>query len=465
MTERIPKSVLIAAGLLAISALGYAAYSRPWYFTSQTYLSGLIFLEFLLAAVWMYRRFFFPVVLVTFLFAGINLPVGRGWVAARWVVLGVGALVGLLLVLKDRIYDFGFFHLVAFFTVLTGLISAAVSSYPQVALLKMLSILLLFVYAATGARVAAIGRESDFFNGLLIGCEIFVGANVALYALGVEAMGNPNSLGAVMGVVGAPILLWGVLVGGEPSVYRRRLLLYGICIGLVFMSRARAGIAAALLSSAVLCVASRRYKLLIEGTTVLVIVLAAVVLFRPEAVSSLTSAVVYKSNNNEQSVLASRMSPWQTAIENVRDHPWFGMGLGTTMNGADADEGQGAFASSGGVTRENGSSYLAILAGVGIVGAMPAAILLILLITKVVRTLSLVHGTESVAHPAVVLAVVMIAGILHAAFEDWMFAPGNYLCLFFWSLAFVFNDLASPLPRTAFNWPFRTTQGAISSRP
>ena len=464
MTERIPRSVFIAAGLLAVSALGYAAYSRPWYFTSQTYLSGLIFLEFLLAAVWMYRRIFFPVVLVTFLFAGINLPVGRGWVSARWVVLGVGALVGLLLVLKDRMHDFGFFHLVAFFTVLTGLISAAVSQYPQVALLKMLSILLLFVYAATGARVAAIGRESDFFNGLLIGCEIFVGANAGLYALGVEAMGNPNSLGAVMGVVGAPILLWGVLVGGESSVHRRRLLLYVICIGLVFVSRARAGIAAALFSCAVLCVASRRYKLLIEGTTLLVIVLAAVALFRPEAVSSLTSSVVYK-NNNEQSVLASRMSPWQTAVDNIQDHPWFGMGLGTTMNGADADEGQGAFASSGGVTRENGSSYLAILAGVGIVGALPAAILLILLITKVVRTLSLVHGTERLAHPAVVLAVVMIAGIVHAAFEDWMFAPGNYLCVFFWSLAFVFNDLASPLARIAFHWPFRTTQGVISSRP
>lgn len=196
----------------------------------------------------------------------------------------------------------------------------------------------------------------------------------------------------------------------------------------------------------------------------LVMVLAAVALVRPEAVSSLTSSIVYK-NDTEQNILASRMSPWQTALDNIRDHPWFGMGLGTTMNGAEADEGQGAFASSAGVTRENGSSYLAFLSGVGIVGAIPAAILLILLITKVVRTLSLVHGSDSVAHPAVVLAVVMIAGIVHAAFEDWMFAPGNYLCVFFWSLAFVFNDLASPLPRLAFNWHLKTTQGAISSRP
>ena len=462
MTERIPRSVIIAAALLAIPALGYAAYSRPWYFTSQTYLTGLIFLEFLLAAVWMYRRIFFPVVLVAFLFAGVNLPIGRGWASARWVVLAVGALVGLLLVLKDRMYDFGFFHLVALFTILTGLISAAVSQYPDVALLKMLSILLLFVYAATGARIAAIGRESNFFNGLLIGCEIFVGANAVLYALGVEAMGNPNSLGAVMGVVGAPILLWGVLRGGKRSVYRRRLLLYVICISLAFISHARAGIAAGLLSSAVLCVASRKYKLLVEGTTVLVIVLAAMALFRPESVSSMTSSVVYKDRT--EGILTSRISPWQTATDNIRDHPWFGMGMGTTINGEERDEEQAAFASSVKVTAEHGSSYLAVMAGVGIVGAIPIAMLLILLVIKVVRALSVIHDTESIAHPSVVLAAVIVAGIIHATFEDWMFAPGNYLCVFFWSLAFVFNDLAVPLPRLAFNWQVRATHGAISSR-
>ena len=113
MTERIPRSVLIAAAVLAVPALVYAAYSRPWYFTSQTYLAGLIFLELLLAAIWMYRRVFFPVVLITFLLAGVNLPVGRGWIAARWVVLGAGALVGLLLVLKDRMQNFGLFQRLA----------------------------------------------------------------------------------------------------------------------------------------------------------------------------------------------------------------------------------------------------------------------------------------------------------------------------------------------------------------
>jgi len=152
-------------------------------------------------------------------------------------------------------------------------------------------------------------------------------------------------------------------------------------------------------------------------------------------------------------------------MDNIRDHPWFGMGLGTTVGGSDADDEQGTFASTGSVTAEHGSSYLAILGGVGIVGTIPVAILLLLLITKVVRVLWAMRGSESVSHPAIVLAVVMIAGIIHAAFEDWMFAPGNYLCVFFWSLAFLFNDLAASLPRMSFNWHIRTLEGVTASRP
>jgi hypothetical protein len=114
--------------------------------------------------------------------------------------------------------------------------------------------------------LAVIGREYSFFSALLIGCEIFVGLNAAFYALGVQAMGNPNSLGAVMALV-APILLWCVLLARERLVYHRKLVLYAICICLAFWSHARAGIAAALLSSALLCLAARKYKLLQQATT------------------------------------------------------------------------------------------------------------------------------------------------------------------------------------------------------
>ena len=440
MTERFSKSVLVGAVLaIGLPALFYFAYSRPWYFTSKTYLLGLVFLEIVVAAVWMYRQFFFGFVLLTFLMAGVNLPVGTGWTAARWLVLGAGAAVGILMVLKDHACHFGLFHLAAIFAVLAGLISAAVSLYPDVALLKTLSMLLLFAYAATGARIAVIGREDRFFGGLLIGCEMFVGLNALLYGVGIAAMGNPNSLGAVMGVFGAPILLWGVLLGGKPSVQGRRLLLYALCMYLAFNSHARAGIAVALFSSGVLCVALRRYKLLIEGTVVLVILVAALSIFKPDAISSFASSVVYK--NREEGILTSRISPWKAAMDSIQDHPWFGTGLGTIASG-DADEERGTFASSGAVTAENGSSYLAMLAGVGLLGAVPFTLLLFLLMVRMFQSWVWMRHTGNSLHPAVPLTIVMFAGLMHAGFEDWLFAPGSYLCVFFWSLAFVLNDVA-----------------------
>lgn len=458
MNESISKVLLVAGTGFAAIVLAYLAFSRPWYFTSQTYLGGLILIEFLIAAVWFYQRVFFPVIIVAFLLAGVDLPVGAVWIAARWLFLAVGALAGTFIVLKDRRHHFGAFHAVACFVVLTALMSATVSRYPDVALLKVLSIFLLFLYASTGARIAVAGRENRFFDGLLLGCEVFVGATALLHLAGIEAMGNPNSLGAVMGVVGAPILLWGFLMGGEPSVRHRRGVLFAVCMYLGFVSHARAGLAAAFVSCGLLCLALRKYKIFIEGLMILTIILAATAIVRPEVITSMTSSVLYKGGDREQGILASRQSPWRTAMDNIREHPWFGTGLGTTADGGDADQQQGRFASSTSVTTENGSSYLSLIAGVGILGAIPSCLLLFILIARIVRTVGLMRYSATAAHPAIPLAMVMIAGIVHAGFEDWMFAPGNYLCVFFWSLAFILMDVTAPLPRpsVAGNWPVRT---------
>lgn len=450
MTERLPKSMLVGGIVLASLVLAYAAFSRPWYFTDKNNLGGIVLLELLLAAVWLYRSVFFPAVIVSFLLAGVDLPVGAFWTQARWAFLVVGAFAGFFLMLRYRGHRFGFFHAMALLSVLTALVSAVVSHYPNVVLLKALSLFLLFLYAGTGARLAVHGRENRFFNGLIIGCEIFVGANAAFRAMGIEAMGNPNSLAAVTGVVCAPILLWGALVGGERFTVLRRWALYAVCMYLVFASHARAGMAAALLSSGLLCLALRKYKMAVEGSVILIIVLAATAIFSPEALSALTSDVVYKGADQQLGVLASRESPWRAAIHNIREHPWLGTGFGTTANGEDANDEFRAFSSSLNSTAENGSSYLAITSGVGVLGMLPFAVLIIFLIGKIFKTISWMRKTASPVHPAVPLAMVMVAGIAHAAFEDWVFAPGYYLCVFFWSLAFVLVDVAPTVSLSDF---------------
>ena len=94
MIERIPKSVVVAAAGLGVLALAFFAYSRPGYFANQSYVTGLLLFQLVIAAVWMYRRVFFPLILVGFLWAGVDLPFSSVWTSARWGVLGVGALVG-----------------------------------------------------------------------------------------------------------------------------------------------------------------------------------------------------------------------------------------------------------------------------------------------------------------------------------------------------------------------------------
>jgi len=210
-----------------------------------------------------------------------------------------------------------------------------------------------------------------------------------------------------------------------------------------------------------MCLALRRYKLLGQGIILIAILVAGSAVLDPEAfsktVSHLTDAVVYKGKDPSLGVLNSRQTPWQGAVETIRSHFWFGSGFGTTDTGKDASEfvnQYGGYATSEKVTRENGSSYLAITTWVGVLGVVPFVLLLGSLLGSIVRTVLWMLNTGNPCHPAIPLAMVMVGGLAHAVFEDWLFAVGYYLCVFFWSLAFILVDIApyAPLPRFSFRW-------------
>jgi O-antigen ligase len=467
VAEQTSKSIVIAAAVLGLLILAFLAYSRPGFFGSNS-LGSILLLELLAVAVWMYRRVFFTLVIVSFLFAGVELPVGTIWTAARWAILGMGGLVGSVIMLRDRGHRIGWFHVLALFAALAALVSAAVSRYSSLSFLKVLSLLGLFVYAGTGARVAATGRENRFFAGLLTGCEIFVAAVGAAYAVGIEVMGNPNSLGAVMGVAGAPILLWGVLVSDGAFARRRRTVLFAVALYLTFASHARASMAAAFIACGLLLVTLRKYRMLINGVVVIAIVVAAAAIFQPEefaqTADALTSSVIFKGKDPSAGLLASRQSPWQDAIDSIHKHFWFGAGFGTSDNGQDATENLGKFSTVVAASSEHGSSYLAILSWVGVVGVLPFVLLLLVLLRKIVETVLWMRRTGNPYHAAIPLAMVLLAGMLHAGLEDWLFAPGYYLCVFYWSMAFIFVDLApsSRVPGLALQWP--PNVAAISKR-
>jgi len=59
----------------------------------------------------------------------------------------------------------------------------------------------------------------------------------------------------------------------------------------------------------------------------------------------------------------------------------------------------------------------------------------------------------------------LLAGMLHACLEDWLFAPGYHLCVFYWSLAFIFVDYAPALAtadsRNLFFWRAQAIQPSL----
>jgi hypothetical protein len=459
LTDRVSKLLLIGLAAIAPFFLAYAAYSRPGYFTSQTYLGGLLVFEFLFAAVWFYRQIFFPLVLIAFLLAGVDLPVGSVWITARWVFLCAGALAGTMIMLKDRSHRIGAFHAMALFCILSAVVSAAVCRYTGFALLKVLSLFLLFLYCATGARLAVTGRESRFFSGLLLGCEIFTAVMAAFYFVGIDAMGNPNSLGAIMGVVMTPMLLWGTLLPEAAHIHQRRQILCAIAFYLTIHSQSRAGIATVLLACSLLCVSLRRYKLMAQCVGILVILITASAIINPDAfsqtVSNLTESFVYKGKDPNRGILASRETPWQGAIDSIKKHYWFGSGFGVTDNGQDASAHLSTFETHETVSRENGSSYLTIVTWVGMAGVWPFAFLMLGLMSRIMRTVFWMMSTHDPLHPAVPLAIIIFAGLLHAGFEDWLFAPGYYLTVFFWAIAFILVDVAPWAPFPSFTTPWR----------
>jgi O-antigen ligase len=431
---------------LGAAAIIYLVVAQPGYLTNVEYLGGLLLLEVLAAVIWNYRQRFFPFLMLVFLLAGTAVPMQEIWTSARWLILGAGALAGAAIYLKDPRHSFGALHLVALFCVVAAATSAVVSPYPRHALLKALSLLMLFVYGACGGRLALRGREQEFSSGLLLGCEVLIYFAVLQYVILHHGFfGNPNSLGAVMGVAVAPVMLWGILVSESALVQRRRTFALLLSLALLLAGHARAGITAATVTCVLLCMLLGRYRMLVKGLAVSFVIATVVasVVPLPESggETSLASNFLFKGKK-PGGVLGSRRPVWDTTIASIKENPWLGGGFGTAATNYDASEDEvGNFSSNSATTREHGSSYLAMVEGVGLVGAVPFLGLLVLTLMSIGRVLRRLWQTKDPFSPAVPIAAVLVAGLVHAMFEDWLFAVGYYVCVFFWTLAFMLPDL------------------------
>lgn len=440
MNNRLQKMFPPMAMAWGVSLVAFLVFFRPDYLLSVEYLGMLIVLQVLVGVLWKFSQRFFPFLIFIFVAASTTLPLS----SARWLILGAGALVGCVICWKDRLPPVGYFHWVALFCVLAALLSATAPDYPKQALLKALSLLLLFLYGSFGARLAVAGRAEPFASGLVLGCEALVYLLAAAYFIfDFEFLGNPNSLGLVTGVVALPILLWGILLADRILVRRRRAFAFLLALLLLLSSYSRASIAAGAISCVLLCAILGRYRLLMKGCVAATLAAVVVVIIAPpqaQTQNSVGSAFLYKGHEGA-GLFDSRKSVWGKTISTIREHPLLGTGFGTIGTTFENGEVSGKFASSSLITREHGNSYLAILEGVGLLGGVPFLLLLSLVGINATRALARTRHTRDPHSLALAIAIVIVAGLVHAGFEDWLFAVGNYLCVFFWSLAFILVDL------------------------
>jgi O-antigen ligase len=436
-------------GAVALCALFLELQRRPGVFANSTYLGAILMLEIVLACLWRFERVFFPVTMGCFLLAATGLPFSGESFTVRWLFLAVGALVGFMIWMRtSRAQHFGSFHLVALFCVLSAIASASASALPIVGLLKAASLFLLFLYAATGGRVALTGREKSFVGGLVLACEILVFVLAAGYFAGYNVFGNPNNLGAILGVVATPVLLWAALVAEDRRERQRRYTALALCAILLYVTVCRAAIVADIIITVGVALALRRPRMLVRAVFAGALLLEVMAVANPshmgELMDSLSGKFIFKVEGRpaHQGIFGSRDTPWDDTISAVKRHPWFGTGFGTSDMGTDqSGTRDSSIYTVEGSNREHGSSYLAMAEYMGLLGIVPFLILLILLSRAVARVYTWVRRTGSMSHYSIPFALVTIAGLIHAAFEDWLFAAGSYLCVFFWVSAFLMIDL------------------------
>jgi O-antigen ligase len=372
-------------GIILVSGfvlLGFILWVRPQYLANPQFLGGVIATQILLFSLARYKEMFFVVLISAFLWAGIDVPLSGSLLQGRWIVLAIGALAGVAIYMRDPNHRFGLIHLLGFSCVLSAVVSASVSAYPQEALLKSLSLFLLFLYGATGARLAVpLFEPQKFFRKVVVACEVITYATaVAYFLLRWSIFGNPNSLGAIMGVVVVPVMLWGFLCA-EPIMTKRRLACcLALGIALLMSTYARAGIVGAAVACFLVCIAMRQYRLVIGGmaASLAITALTAVLIPQPTGMiegsrtQSISSLFLYKGKPTED-LMASRRGPWDQTVAVIKQHPWFGSGFGTSVTGQNAtyfELTRARFVDSR-MIREHGNSYLAIVEWSGLLGVLP----------------------------------------------------------------------------------------------
>ena len=77
----------------------------------------------------------------------------------------------------------------------------------------------------------------------------------------------------------------------------------------------------------------------------------------------------------------------------------------------------------------------------GLLGVFPFYLLIGTTAAQAKTALMRLRRSGNIFAPAVPAAAILVAGLIDAGFEDWLFAVGYYLSVFLWVIAFILADL------------------------
>lgn len=216
----------------------------------------------------------------------------------------------------------------------------------------------------------------------------------------------------------------------------------------MMLSASRAAIIACVFSLAVLtiiyCYGNKAKLIKIIGSSIILLIISFPV-YAPMLIMVIAKQEI---NNNMGSATASRAERWEHRLEEFKENPVLGMGFAAidpkyTLEYSKID-GQ----------VEGGSSWLVLLSQTGIIGCVAIA----LIIKKIIPRLYKLSTIEKEHHPTLLL-ILLSFFFIHFVAEGYIYAPGSFLCLLFWTVIGCSLSLVSKKDTTEINiWTIGLTK-------
>lgn len=323
-----------------------------------------------------------------------------------WVMLFLATLVNSIIFAQNRMLSFA----------------------KSISVLLMFTVFLVVMYTHLQEKPNAVKTIIHTIMGLNIIVMVMAIGNMYGITLGVvRIFGNPNGMGAfIAATIVFPISA--MLTTKWKFLKFIFFILFAANLYFVLSSNSRAGIFGALLAVMVYAFGRNRavftYWAFLLGT----IILAAMVLF-PGFRTHFIDQYIFK---HSETITSSRDSIWERQWRVFRDHPLTGVGFGASDGMASQWE---IGFNSGSSSRESGSSFMMLIEGTGLPGAMAGYSIHIVLLFYIISHFKRLTRFRTLTGPEnnfILCSASLAGGYFDSMFEGFLFAPGSFFCIVFW---------------------------------